>query len=82
MKSTLFSNECLHVKGNEPSNPYFHHCQLNHVPSFISAVKRLMREAKELSEATSDYYAQPLSDNLFEWHFTVGSSRFVKIVVM
>ena len=38
----------------------------------ISAVKRLMREAKELSEATSDYYAQPLSDNLFEWHFTVG----------
>lgn len=30
-----------------------------------------MREAKELSEATSDYYAQPLSDNLFEWHFTV-----------
>ena len=31
-----------------------------------------MREAKELSEATSDYYAQPLSDNLFEWHFTVG----------
>lgn len=35
------------------------------------AVKRLMREAKELSESTSDYYAQPLSDNLFEWHFTV-----------
>ena len=31
-----------------------------------------MREAKELSEATSDYYAQPLSDNLFEWHFTVS----------
>ena len=42
-------------------------------PVFVSAVKRLMREAKELSEATSDYYAQPLSDNLFEWHFTVGS---------
>ena len=35
-----------------------------------------MREAKELSEATSDYYAQPLSDNLFEWHFTV---RFYRI---
>jgi len=30
-----------------------------------------MREAQELSEPTSDYYAQPLSDNLFEWHFTV-----------
>ena len=37
----------------------------------ISAVKRLMREAQELAEATYDYYAQPLSDNLFEWHFTV-----------
>lgn len=35
------------------------------------AVKRLMREAKELCEATSQYYAQPLEDNLFEWHFTV-----------
>lgn len=35
------------------------------------AVKRLMREAMELKEATSDYFAQPLSDNLFEWHFTV-----------
>ena len=34
-----------------------------------------MREAKELSEATSDYYAQPLSDNLFEWHFTVRICR-------
>ena len=34
-----------------------------------------MREAKELSEATSDYYAQPLSDNLFEWHFTVRIYR-------
>ena len=39
--------------------------------SFILAVKRLMREAQELAEATYDYYAQPLSDNLFEWHFTV-----------
>ena len=39
--------------------------------SFIVAVKRLMREAMELKEATSDYFAQPLSDNLFEWHFTV-----------
>ena len=30
-----------------------------------------MREAQELSEATYDYFAQPLADNLFEWHFTV-----------
>jgi len=35
------------------------------------AVKRLMREAAELSQANPDYHAQPLQDNLFEWHFTV-----------
>lgn len=35
------------------------------------AVKRLFREAVELQEATEEYYAQPLEDNLFEWHFTV-----------
>ena len=39
--------------------------------SFCSAVKRLMREALEMSEATSDYTAAPLEENLFEWHFTV-----------
>ena len=38
---------------------------------FFVAVKRLMREAQELAEPTYDYFAQPLSDNLFEWHFTV-----------
>ncbi|XP_067946281.1 ubiquitin-conjugating enzyme E2 J1-like [Watersipora subatra] len=35
------------------------------------AVKRLMREAQELAEPTEQYYAQPLEDNLFEWHFTI-----------
>jgi len=35
------------------------------------AVKRLMREAAELSTPTSDYFAAPLEENLFEWHFTV-----------
>ena len=30
-----------------------------------------MREALEMSEATSDYSAAPLEENLFEWHFTV-----------
>lgn len=34
-------------------------------------VKRLMREAKELNQPTELYFAQPLEDNLFEWHFTV-----------
>lgn len=35
------------------------------------AVKRLMREAAELSCPTSEFSASPLEDNLFEWHFTV-----------
>jgi len=35
------------------------------------AVKRLMKEAAELKDATYQYHAQPLEDNLFEWHFTV-----------
>ncbi|XP_035230744.1 ubiquitin-conjugating enzyme E2 J1-like isoform X2 [Stegodyphus dumicola] len=30
-----------------------------------------MREAAELSSPTEEYHAQPLSDNLFEWHFTL-----------
>lgn len=30
-----------------------------------------MREAQELHEATEEYCAHPLEDNLFEWHFTV-----------
>jgi len=34
-------------------------------------VKRLMREAIELSEPTDEYSAHPLEDNLFEWHFTM-----------
>lgn len=35
------------------------------------AVKRILREAAELNEPTYEYYAQPLEDNIFEWHFTV-----------
>jgi len=30
-----------------------------------------MREACELKEPTEEYWANPLDDNLFEWHFTV-----------
>jgi ubiquitin-conjugating enzyme E2 J1 len=37
----------------------------------LLAVKRLMREARELHDATDEYYAYPLEENLFEWHFTV-----------
>ncbi len=37
-----------------------------------SAIKRLMSEIQELQRNPSpDYTAQPLEDNLFEWHFTV-----------
>jgi ubiquitin-conjugating enzyme E2 J1 len=36
------------------------------------AVKRLYREANELlNDTTPEFWAQPLDDNLFEWHFTV-----------
>ncbi|TMS35642.1 hypothetical protein L596_003001 [Steinernema carpocapsae] len=34
-------------------------------------VKRLMREAMELKNPTELYFAQPLEENLFEWHFTI-----------
>jgi ubiquitin-protein ligase len=34
-------------------------------------VRRLMREAAELSQPTDMYVAKPLDDNLFEWHFTI-----------
>ncbi|KAA0194708.1 hypothetical protein HAZT_HAZT010722 [Hyalella azteca] len=30
-----------------------------------------MREAQELHKPTEEYFAQPLEDNLFEWHFTL-----------
>eukprot|EP00053_Salpingoeca_punica_P008591 m.76871 g.76871 ORF g.76871 m.76871 type:complete len:298 (+) comp14667_c0_seq1:294-1187(+) len=35
------------------------------------SVKRIMREAEELSQPTDQYYAAPLEENLFEWHFTI-----------
>lgn len=35
------------------------------------AVKRIMQEIKELQKPTSIYYAQPLQDDIFEWHFTI-----------
>ncbi|KAM6992730.1 ubiquitin-conjugating enzyme E2 J1 [Tautogolabrus adspersus] len=35
------------------------------------AVKRLMKEAAELRDPAEHYHAQPLEDNLFEWHFSV-----------
>ncbi|KAL3312549.1 Ubiquitin-conjugating enzyme E2 J1 [Cichlidogyrus casuarinus] len=35
------------------------------------SVKRLMKEASDLSKSTELYFAQPSEDNLFEWHFTI-----------
>ncbi|CAD5209244.1 unnamed protein product [Bursaphelenchus okinawaensis] len=35
-----------------------------------AGVKRLLQEAKELHKPTYMFYAKPLEDNLFEWHFT------------
>lgn len=36
-----------------------------------AGVKRLLKEAVELRGATELFYAKPMEDNLFEWHFTV-----------
>lgn len=36
-----------------------------------AGVRRLMQEAKELCKPTEMYHAQPMEDNLFEWHFTI-----------
>uniref|UniRef100_A0A3Q3A6D6 Ubiquitin-conjugating enzyme E2 J1 n=1 Tax=Kryptolebias marmoratus TaxID=37003 RepID=A0A3Q3A6D6_KRYMA len=38
---------------------------------YLRTVKRLMKEAAELRDPTEHYHAQPLEDNLFEWHFSV-----------
>lgn len=36
------------------------------------ATKRIMSEWRELrNEMGSEFYAAPLDDNLFEWHFTL-----------
>ncbi|GME57566.1 putative ubiquitin-conjugating enzyme e2 j1 protein [Neofusicoccum parvum] len=35
-------------------------------------IKRILKEASELANhASADYHAEPLEDNLFEWHFTL-----------
>ncbi|KAL0253134.1 hypothetical protein SLS55_010585 [Diplodia seriata] len=35
-------------------------------------IKRILKEASELANhASPDYHAEPLEDNLFEWHFTL-----------
>ncbi|KAF7636334.1 UBIQUITIN_CONJUGAT_2 domain-containing protein [Meloidogyne graminicola] len=36
-----------------------------------TGVKRLLNEAKELCRPNELFHAQPLEENLFEWHFTV-----------
>ncbi|KAF2140774.1 uncharacterized protein K452DRAFT_252666 [Aplosporella prunicola CBS 121167] len=35
-------------------------------------IKRILKEASELANnASTEYHAEPLEDNLFEWHFTL-----------
>eukprot|EP00742_Colponemidia_sp_Colp-10_P003732 GILJ01003972.1.p1 GENE.GILJ01003972.1~~GILJ01003972.1.p1 ORF type:complete len:308 (+),score=23.34 GILJ01003972.1:42-926(+) len=37
-----------------------------------SAVKRILQEVKEMTKnPNTDYWAAPVPDNLFEWHFTI-----------
>lgn len=38
-------------------------------------MRRIMREAKELQNATDQYHAAPLEDNIFEWHFTIAGPQ-------
>ena len=38
---------------------------------FLAAVKRILKEVQELHEPTEEYFAAPLDENLFEWHFTI-----------
>ena len=60
-----------------PRNPQ----HLMPAPSTVNtnnpAVKRILREAREISEAgpNVDFDAAPLDDNLFEWHFTIRGPR-------
>ncbi len=74
-KSTWFQNQTktqsiMSTKSSSPSSSSSSSSQVynkNH-----SAIKRLMSEIQELQRNPSpDYTAQPLEDNLFEWHFTV-----------
>ncbi len=46
---------------------YCTHC----IDCTVAGVKRLMREAIELKDPTPMFTAQPLEENLFEWHFTI-----------
>eukprot|EP00026_Physarum_polycephalum_P002938 Phypoly_transcript_02947.p2 GENE.Phypoly_transcript_02947~~Phypoly_transcript_02947.p2 ORF type:complete len:334 (+),score=71.36 Phypoly_transcript_02947:1560-2561(+) len=40
------------------------------------AVKRILREVKEMEAEPSDqYHANPLEDNIFEWHFTIRGPK-------
>lgn len=39
------------------------------------AIKRIVQEAKELAECDSDeFVAQPMEDDVFDWHFTIRGS--------
>ena len=36
------------------------------------AIKRIHADIREIRSSPSDqYYAEPLCDNLFDWHFTI-----------
>jgi len=40
------------------------------------AVKRILREIKEMEkEKSSLYYAKPMEDDIFEWHFTIRGPK-------
>jgi ubiquitin-conjugating enzyme E2 J1 len=53
-------------------NPTIRRIRPSSVPSICPANNQPVKEASELSSNPSaDYHAEPLEDNLFEWHFTL-----------
>ena len=44
------------------------------------SVKRILADVRELSKhPSSRYYASPLEDNMFEWHFTIRGAAGIDI---
>ena len=53
-------------------NPTIRRIRPSPVPSYASLTEQTVKEASELaSNPSADYHAEPLENNLFEWHFTL-----------
>jgi ubiquitin-conjugating enzyme E2 J1 len=65
----------MSTKGSfNTKNPTIKRIRMLHSPHALhpSLIEATVKEASELaSNASPDYHAEPLEDNLFEWHFTL-----------